>query len=174
MKTFNRSTLESIYFKGILPSVTYCISLWGSSNFLADLEDSHIRAARLIHNISISTPKHDVLSMAKWSSIHYMYNRRLTCMAYRAFHNLAPDDINNLFTKHETSYNLRDNLRFEIVFSKSKALHDSFTHRASIVWNCLPSQLKSKPSYSSFKASIKKFSKRIDHILLSARTRLQQ
>ena len=32
MNTFNRSTLESIYFKGTLPSVTYCICLWGSSN----------------------------------------------------------------------------------------------------------------------------------------------
>ena len=65
MTTFNRSTLESIYFTGILPSVAYCISLWGSSNLLADLEGSHIRAARLIHNISISTSKHEVLSMAK-------------------------------------------------------------------------------------------------------------
>ena len=27
MKTFNRSTLESIYFKGTLPGVTYCICL---------------------------------------------------------------------------------------------------------------------------------------------------
>ena len=96
-----------------------------------------------------------------------MYKRRLACIAYQAFHNLAPDDINNLFTKHKTSYNLRDNLRLELAFSKSKALHDSFTHRVSIVWNCLPSQLKSKPSYSSFKASIKKFSKRIDQITIS-------
>ena len=148
MKTFNRSTLESIYFKGILPSVTYCISLWGSSNLLADLEDSHTCAARLIHNISISTPKHEVLSMAKWTSLHYMYERRLACIAYQAFYKLAPDHIINLFTKHGTPYNLRDNLRLELVCSKSKALHDSFTHRASIVWNCLPSQLKYKPSYS--------------------------
>ena len=144
--------------------MTYCKSLWGSSNLLADLEDSHIRAARLIPNISISTPKHKVLSMAKWSSIHYLYKRRLACVAYQAFYNLTPDDINNLFTKHENSYNLRYNLRLELVFSKSKALHDSFTHRASIVWNYLSSQLKSNPSYSSFKASIKKFSKRIDQI----------
>ena len=42
-----------------------------------------------------------------------------------------------------------------------------FTHRASIVWNCLPSQLKSKPSYSSFKANIKKFSDCIDQIPFS-------
>ena len=84
MKTFNRPTLSSIYFKGILPSVTYCISLWGSSNSLADLKDSHIRAARLIHNITIPTPKHEVLSMAKLSSIHYiLYKRRLACIAYQ-------------------------------------------------------------------------------------------
>ena len=163
MKTFNRSTLESIFFKGILASVTYCISLWGSSNLLVDLKDSHIRAARLIHNISISTPKHEVLSMAKWTPLHHMYKRRLTCIAYQAFHNLAPDDINTLFTKHGTPYNLTDNLRLELVGSKSKAVHDSVTHRASIR-NCLPSQLRSKPSYSSFKANVKKFSKCIDQI----------
>ena len=46
--------------------------------------------------------------------------------------------INSLFTKHVTSYNLRDNLRLNLKCSKSKALHDSFTHRANIVWNCLP------------------------------------
>ena len=104
-----------------------------------------------------------------------MYKRRLACIAYQAFHNLARDDTNNLFTKHETLYNyLRDNLRFELVFSKSKALHDPFTHRASIVWNCLHSQLKSKPSYSSLKASIKKFSKRIDQITFGTNSTLLQ
>ena len=85
-------------------------------------------------------------------------------VAYQDFHKQAPDDINNLFTKHGTAYNLRDNLRLEHVCSKSKALHDFFIHRAGIVWNCLPSQLKFKPSYSSFKANIKKFSKCIDQI----------
>ena len=74
-----------------------------------------------------------------------MYKRRLACIAYQAFHNLAPDGMNN-FAKVATPYNLRDNLRLELVCSKlSKALYDSFIHRTSIVWNCLPSQLKSKP-----------------------------
>ena len=30
MKTLNHSPLESIYFKGILPSAAYCISQWGT------------------------------------------------------------------------------------------------------------------------------------------------
>jgi len=69
MKTFDHTTLETICFKGILPSVTYCISLWGRSNSFQDLEDSHIRAALLIHNISPSILKHEVLSKAKWYSL---------------------------------------------------------------------------------------------------------
>ena len=55
----------------------------------------------------LSTPKQEVLSIAEWSSIHYMYKRRLACIAYQTFHNVAPDDINNLFTKHETSYRFK-------------------------------------------------------------------
>ena len=69
MKTFDHTTLETIYFKGILPSVTYCIPLWGCSNSFQDLEDWHIRAALLIHNISPSIPKDEVLSKAKWYSL---------------------------------------------------------------------------------------------------------
>ena len=83
-------------------------------NWLANLEDSHIRSARLIHNISKSTPKHEVLSMVKCASLRYMFKERPACIAYQAFHNLAPDDINNLFTKHETPYNLGDNLGMEL------------------------------------------------------------
>ena len=104
-------------------------------------EDSLIFAARLTNNISISTPKHQVLSMAKWTSLHYTY-KRLPCLAYQAFHNLALDDINNLFTKRGTPCNLRNDLRLELVCSKSKALYVSFTHRATTscesTWDTVP------------------------------------
>ena len=82
MKTFDHTSLETIYFKGILPGVTYCNSLWGCSNSLQDLEDSHIRAARLIRSISPSIPKHEVLFKAKWYSLSYLYKKRLGCICY--------------------------------------------------------------------------------------------
>ena len=75
IKSFDLSTLETIYFKGILPSTTYCISLWGSSSSLQALEESHIRAARLIHNLSPSLPKHEILSKVKWHSLSYFYKK---------------------------------------------------------------------------------------------------
>ena len=75
-----------------------------------------------------------------------MYKKRLACIAYQAFHNLAPDDINNLFTKHRTPYSLRDNLRLELVCCKFKVLHDYFNPRASNLFGIA----YPKPSYSSF------------------------
>ena len=134
MNRFDHTTLETIYFLSILPSVTYCISLWGCPNSLHDLEDLHIRAARLIHNISPSIPKNEVLSKAKCYSLSYLYKKRLACIAYQwAYYYLAPPGITNLFTKHVTKYNLRDNLTFDLTHSYWKGLSDSFTHRACII-----------------------------------------
>ena len=72
------------------PSTTCCISLWGCSSSLLVLEESHICAARLIHNLSPSILKHEVLSKVKWHSLSYFYKERLACIAYQAYYNLAP------------------------------------------------------------------------------------
>ena len=51
--------------------------------------------------------------------------------------------------------------RFSEEFNfSSKGLMNS----ASIVWNFLPTQLKSAGSYSSFKANLKKYSKTVNQI----------
>ena len=60
MKSLSPQVLEAIYFKGILPSVTYGISVWGncSSRIFQDPEHTHVRAARIIHKIpeTVSRP----------------------------------------------------------------------------------------------------------------------
>ena len=56
----------------------------GLFNSLQDPEDLHIYAARVIHNISPSVPKHEVLSKAKWYSLPYLYKKILASIAYQA------------------------------------------------------------------------------------------
>ena len=56
----------------------------GLFNSLQYLEDLHIHAARVIHDISPSNPKHEVLSKAKWYSLPYLNKKRLACIAYQA------------------------------------------------------------------------------------------
>ena len=58
-------------------------------SYMHDLEDLYIRAARLIHNISPSIPKNEVVSKAKCYSLSYVYKKRLACIAYQAYYKKA-------------------------------------------------------------------------------------
>ena len=56
LKKFNglpSSALEEIYLKGIVPSITYCIAIWGSCSpsTLDILGNFHLKAAKLIHKL---------------------------------------------------------------------------------------------------------------------------
>lgn len=117
MKTFDRSTLESI---------TYYISLWGFLRviFQARGPDSHIRAARLIYNLIPSIPKHEVFSKAKWNPICII--KDLLALLISLTINLTTD------SKLRTCFQNTDQLQFKRQpKTKSKALHDSsFSLRA--------------------------------------------
>ena len=167
LKGLDKNTLEAIYFKGILPSVTYSISVWGSSKSFQALEDIHIRAARFIHNITDSIAKVDVLDKAKWQTISYIYKKRMACVAYQAYYNQAPDSINDLYIKHSPPRSLRDNLKFEIQRPNSNFRRDSFSHRACNLWNNLPVSIKNKPNLSSFKSALKNQPKAINKIFFN-------
>ena len=151
LKGLNNRTLQSIYFSGIFLSITYCISLWRSSNSLQVLEEIPIRAPRYIFNIKDSTRNVDVLAAAKWKSLSYIYKKRFSCITYQEFYDTAPDGINSLFIKHFSLRNRRNNLKLHVQLPNSNSLRYSFSQRASILWNNLPVFLKNKPSLKAFK-----------------------
>ena len=164
LKGLDNHILESIYFKGIIPSITYSIALWGSSKSLQTLEDIHIRAARFIFNIKESTLNTEVLTKTKWKSLSYIYKKRIATISYQAFYNRAPAGINSLFTKKSPSRNLRDGLKLYVQRPRSDFLRSSFSHRATLLWNNLPMYLKSKPNVASFKSALKAKSDILDKI----------
>ena len=67
------SVLEEIYFKGIVPNITYCIAIWGScsASTFKVLEHLHLKAAKLIHKLPSETPDSDVLDLVKWKPLGY-------------------------------------------------------------------------------------------------------
>ena len=46
-------TLQEIYFKTIIPSLTFCILIWGncSTALFSSLESTHSKAAGIIYNL---------------------------------------------------------------------------------------------------------------------------
>lgn len=65
MKSLSPQVLEAIYLKGIFPSATCGISVWGNCSTITfqDLEHIHVRAARIIHKIPETVPDHRVLDI---------------------------------------------------------------------------------------------------------------
>lgn len=80
-------------FQRIVPSITYCIAMWGScspSTFYI-LEHLHLKATKLVHKLTTETPDTDVLDLVKWKPLVYIYKRRLASIMYQIYHNSVPD-----------------------------------------------------------------------------------
>jgi hypothetical protein len=77
--------LEEIYFKTIIPHVTYYISVWGncSVSMFTKMESLHIKAGRIIHKILQNTLDCDVLECINWQDLGYLYKRRLAIELFK-------------------------------------------------------------------------------------------
>ena len=91
--------LEEIYYKGIIPSITYCISIWGtcSPSLINGLEDVNICAGRIIHKLKPSVKDNEVLSKIGWSPLEYIYKRRLATIMHEVYHNKVHQKLGSLF-----------------------------------------------------------------------------
>ena len=134
-----RNKLLDLYFKIILPSVSYPLPIWGSftnkDGFLA-LESLHCRAAKLIYGLLRDMPAVEVYKIAKWDSLHFMYKVKLTIWAYKIFYDCTPES-----SFHGAYINLRTKNKVIVLHYNTYFMKNSIVHRASIVWNLLTPDL---------------------------------
>ena len=86
-----RKPLLDLYFKTILPSVTYGITLWGNCNncdHIKSLQALHCRAGRIIFNLPWDTPSETVMEVTQWDSVYEMCK---LCLL-KFFYNIASDN----------------------------------------------------------------------------------
>ena len=102
MRSMSKSTLKTIYFQGILPSVIYGIVIWGSSNHLSDVNKIHTKAARFIMKIKKNIPDDQVLRICNWKPIGFYYKRSVACKAYKIFKGESPPMLERLVSKSQT------------------------------------------------------------------------
>ena len=85
-----RKSVLDLYFKVILPSVSYGITIWGNCNNLnhiKSLQALQCRAASLIYNLPWDTPSKTVMEATNWDSIYDMY---------KLFNNIVSDNTPHL------------------------------------------------------------------------------
>ena len=151
----SKATLETIYYKTVIPSVLYAMVVWGScsDHLMKDLELIHLRAARLIHKLPRDMEDETVLINANWMPLKYFYCSRILNITHRAFYNIELDDVNRLVVKNASSYSLRKSLNIVVSRPRTEQGRRSFKHRAAIA--SLLDSIRQLENPLSFKKKVK-------------------
>ena len=67
--------------------------------FLA-LESLHCRAAKLIHGLKRDMPTVEILKIAKWDSLHFMYKVKVATLAYKISYDCSPPSMGHILTEN--------------------------------------------------------------------------
>ena len=163
MRLQSTKTIESIYFSGILPSALYCIVVWGNSSRLHEVNKIHAKAARFIKRLPKKMTDDEALQTASWKSIGFHHKKAIACKAYKIYYGLSPPLLKSLLKQN----NLRSTRnKYKVLQPTFKSNHYKryFSYRASVVWNNISNEIRSKTSIGSFKFSLKKCSREIESI----------
>ena len=134
-----KNVLRDFYFKVILPSVKYCLILWGSccnSDMLDAVERLHCRAARIIFNLPKDMASSEVLKYDHWSSFFTYYKLDSFALIYKATNNMLPYTMSKGIVKKRCSgYSLRRLGALIIPRFNTRYMKDSVEYRGSVLWN---------------------------------------
>ena len=84
-----RNTLLDLYFKVILPSITYALPIWGgctNKDEFNALESIHCRAARVIFNLPRDTPSVCSKSSQVGLTLRYVLEVKIATLIYNIYH----------------------------------------------------------------------------------------
>ena len=117
MRAFPKKMLEQIYFKAIVPSVTYGISVWGNCqpSTLTSLNSLHARASRVINDLQPSLAGDPCLAKSNWLPICYFYKRSVLMLMHKVYFETSCQSICNLFSKRKISRSSRIQNQFDII-----------------------------------------------------------
>ena len=133
------------------------VLLYGNNYTVANfnqLEELQIRATRFIYDIPCTVPKHEVLGLANWKSLLYVYKRRLAAIMYQVHNDQLPEKFNE-DQRNKNRYNLRCTHAIDTPRPNTEFGRLSVSFRGPIVLNGLPAEVKEAPSHDAFKARLK-------------------
>ena len=158
MRQMPKSTLSTIYFQGILPSTLYGILIWGNCScaLMSNIERIHIRAARFIHRVKKATPDIHVLQNVGWKPILHYYKRSLACKTFKIYNDLSSPLLSDLITKSTSNRATRNTQRLEVPSFRYVDYKRSFKYRAANAWNNIPTSIREKRTFGSYKVALKK------------------
>jgi len=156
MQAMSPETLKSIYLRGILPSATYALSIWGncSDAQLSRLNEYHCKVARMILRAKTDAFDYEILERIGWDSFETMYKKQLACLTFKLFKNQLPNCLHKWKAEMKNGRVLRNHHRVKMPSFKKLSYKKSFAYRSAIIWNQLSNESVDQNSIHSFKRKL--------------------
>ena len=143
--------------------IDYCNSLfYGLSKYSINrLQKIQNSVARIVTRTSRSSHITPVLISLHWLPVQYRINFKLCCITHRALSLGEPHYSNSLLIHILNSHYLRSSSFNPLTlpfFNKKSNSFRSFAHAAPFRWNHLPNNIRSAPTYLSFRKASKRIS----------------
>ena len=151
-----KQTLEEIYFKTIIPSVVYCIAVWGSSaeSGLQKLEKVHARAARIINQLPKEHDTDNILEKARWLPLTYIYKKRIITIMHDCFYGHYDHRITEMLSVNQRKRIGKEN-NHQIIRPKKEIGRNCLRFRGPAIWIAVADDIKNIKNKDTFIEKLK-------------------
>jgi hypothetical protein len=151
MKSFvNKNIVKIMYFAYMHSSLNYGILFWGNIRNLKKVFKQQKRAIRLIANISSTTSCKPYFKKLKFMTLPCMYIYEIVLYIKMSLNKFK---TNSMFHSHDT----RTKSDLFITSHNTKLFEQSTAYNGVLVYNKLPSKIKSVKSIIKFKKILRNF-----------------
>ena len=149
-----------LYKAYILPHLEYCNPLLLGINKTLNkkLASANYFALKVLFNFGNSFNYDSILSIVNMQSLEHRQYYQSLVLLFKCVKVNGPDYISDSFEPRKLRYNLRNSDHNLIQQScNNRYYHNSFTYKASHMWNQLPSYIKGSTDLSEFHKLLKSF-----------------
>ena len=144
--------LENIYYKTIIPSVTYCIAVWGTSSDAGfkRLEQIHARAARTVKHVEKTPWDDEIVKEAGWQTLSFLYKKRMLIIMSDCINERTDKRLKEMIVEP----NKRANNKLTLPRPKTEIGRMTMKFRGPILWNSLSNEDRDIKSKNAFKEKL--------------------
>ena len=149
----DKTCKQTIYNSYVSSNFNYCAMVWmftGKMN-MEKLEKTNKRALRYVINDN-EADYNDICRDEKLLNIHKRCIKTVAIQMYKVKNQMVPNYIQELFTRRESNYDMRDNDLFNIPKFKTVSYGKKcFRYYGAKLWSIIPKEIKDRTSLTCFK-----------------------
>ena len=161
-KCLTVDSCKSVVLGLVISHIDYCnaLLLGLPCSSLLPLQSIQNQAAKLILFKKKYDSAKECLRSLHWLPIEQRIKFKVLCLVYECINKQAPDYLSNLFSRRTSTYNIRSISSYTLHVSSTRTKrcgNRAFSVAGARLWNGLPLEIQGRPSFPSFKSSLKPF-----------------